>query len=175
MCVHQGGSRKPVSLAGVLRWAGPYSKRPCWPVDSIVRLVFRHAAGPLMPLAMVLSSSHLNNVAERQVKRPPTRSVPMLRFFGGCRPAVKAHWNAAVWQVTTVQLRQWYLSSCSAKQGFSVGKSCKAVFFTIRSRFTREADTTSAFLLFSAQSACSATLCHMTLSPLDTQDLHRNF
>lgn len=34
-----------------------------------------------MPLAMALSSSHLNNAAERRVKRPPTRSVPIMRVF----------------------------------------------------------------------------------------------
>lgn len=34
-----------------------------------------------MLLVMALSSSHLNNAAERRVKRPPTRSVPIVRFL----------------------------------------------------------------------------------------------
>lgn len=76
---------------------------------------FRCSAGPLMLLAMALSSSHLNNAAKQWVKRPPTRSVPFMRFFGGCGHTVKALWIAVLRWVMAVQLGQRVLSSLSAK------------------------------------------------------------
>lgn len=89
-------------LGWSLRWSGPSPKRPSWPVYSIVWPAFRHAAGPLMLLATALGSSHLYNTAERQVKRPPTRSVPIVRFFGGHGHTVKPHWIGRFWWLTTV-------------------------------------------------------------------------
>lgn len=104
-----------IFLGWCLWWSGPYPKHPSWPIYSIVWPAFRCSAGPLMLLAMALSSSHLNNAAEHWVKRLLTRSVPIMRFFGGRGHTVKPLWIAVLWWVTAVQLGQHVLSSLSAK------------------------------------------------------------
>lgn len=113
-------SPKGLSQTGFLgwswRWSGLYSECPSSPICSTVRPVFRCAAGPLMLLAMALISSHLNNAAQQRVKRPPTRSVPIMRYFGGRGHTVNPWWMGRAGWVRTVQLGHCYLWSLPAKQ-----------------------------------------------------------